>query len=934
MIGGALGGGVGETAAQMYEKFLGGRKEMSLPQIAAATIIGGLPMGKAAEGVASVGKTLLQQGAKGALMGAGASAIEDVVGKGEMPDPSRAIVGAGLGTVVGGGGALLARKLASRLLPSVTKAVEEPAPSLQSALPEHVDPAEVLASVKKGLGFAPQASAIPEARPRVGAELRSFESVKHLPENVQQDFLDILDQSSEQRRGVQPIARTQALASNKVVSTELLKPGTALNAEEIRAHAEAFASVSQEANDLIAKIGSGQGTAADTILLTQRMEQRRVAALNYSGALTETGRALNAAKFHTQGLQVMDSEMLEQLIQSPKFKGKLSDMIGAIAETKGDPQKQLDLMLKTRPTSGSDKFSSWFYNSILSSAKTPLRKTIGDTANMLTNIAVHPFAVGADVVRHAVTGAPRTISMGEIGPQVFGMLHALPKAYNEAVFILGHGYSNKDVEMFAAKGVKALESMRPEAPGGYATNFPLRNLKAPTAFFHELAYAQETTGRAYAAAKQAGMKTVAEYQKFMSDLIAGTGHESELLRASGEAYAKRATFMDPAGEMTQAWLDAKAQSSPVTKALMTFLLPIVKLPMRVLSRGLETSPAGFAMAGVREGGREGAQAIGRATLGTMALAPFVLLAANGRLSGSGPQSGPTREKLLREGWKPNSIKIGDTWVEYHLAQPYATEMAVAASMFDRFREDPPKSEQEADAAWGLAGRTLAGATRSTLDQSYFAGLSSALQAIQDPSRSGANFMRGIAQDVVPYSGAMRSITQAIDPIVRKPQGMLEDMQVIIPGMSGNVPAKLDAFGAPIIRPGGPLQRGVNPVGISPEKSDPVEELLSRTDMMVSTPRANLKDHKGQPIPMTREDKQLIEQAIGMEHKHVLEPMTSRGRVTDKQIESALRRATTLVDNRAKMLLHAKKPLTLHALAPNLTKAELDRLYALYQGQNQ
>lgn len=922
VAGGAIGTGAGETLAQIYE-FLTSGEKFRPSEIAAATAIGAIPFG----GEASILKTA----AKSAGVGALSSGIQDVVGKGEVPDVEKALLSAGVGGVLGAGGASVAkllRKPEQALAEGVTHV--HPADTVKVGPPptaEELNPEKVVEEVRGGLRQVNPTPGYdyPGVRPRTESELRSFESVKHFPEDQREAFMELLDQSGKQRREVQPIARLEAAATQRIVPLDLLKPGSTMKAEDVIAHRNAWTSITAEIQELEPKVASGAASPAELRSYQQKLDQAKVIGLNWTGATTEAARVLRVQREEAQRVALMDSEKLATLMESPKYKDDLAALAKDRLATKGDPVKELELFLKNRQPGAMKYTQAYLYNSILSGIKTPLRKTIGDAMNLMANFAIHPFAWGADIARNAITGAPREVYLGEMSHQLHGVFSAIPEAIKEMTFVLGHGYSLKNVEQFVEEGVESLDRLPTELPGGYITNFPLRNLKGVTAFFHELAYQQELRGAAYAKALQAGKRTPGQIQEFMVGLLTGTGESSSQVFEQAQKFAKRATFMDPAGPYLQAFMNMKAKAPAPVQVALTFIAPVVRLPGKVLQRGLETSPVGFMMQGARAGGREGAQALGRAAMGTMALAPFMALAAMGKISGHGPDDPRVRDALYEKGWRPNSIKIGNTWVEFHLMQPFATELAIAASAWDRFNEGP-KSDQEADDAWDAAGRALAGGAKSTLDQSYFSSLSSFLRAIQEPDRFWGTFARGLAQDVVPYSGFMRNVAQANDPVLRKPTTAVENVESIIPGLSGNVPPRLTRFGQPVIRPGGSLQRGVNPVGVSEERPDKVQQMLDELKVNLGSPSGKLTV-KGKSVHLNQDDKFALQVAQGQAHRQALEHLQDRKGVTDKMVHKVLSRATEDVDRRAASLLRRGERLTPQKL---LRKSDLDALYEAYQ----
>src|SRR5438132_2460609 len=74
----------------------------------------------------------------------------------------------------------------------------------------------------------------------------------------------------------------------------------------------------------------------------------------------------------------------------------------------------------------------------------------------------------------------------------------------------------------------------------------------------------------------------------------------------------------------------------------------------------------------------------------------------------------------------------------------------------------------------------------------------------------ARFGENVARGFVPYSAALGRAAQVADPTVRDPRNLVDYLKSGIPGLSTQVPAKLDAQGRPITRDMGPPDL-VNPL---------------------------------------------------------------------------------------------------------------------------
>jgi hypothetical protein len=581
-----------------------------------------------------------------------------------------------------------------------------------------------------------------------------------------------------------------------------------------------------------------------------------------------------------RALEFGDSALIEQAIKAPNFDGDLQRVAEAIAKAGDDPVKQLDALKALAGGTLYQRLQAGYYNSLLSGVKTHLRNFIGNSANAVANLVTPIGAVPIDVARAALTGTPREVYLRELPEGVVATFTALPQALRDFGFTLKHGYTPATVSA-AAAGV--FDAPRIEVPGGMLTNWPSRLLEASDALFRSLARNQELHMGAYAAARRTG-RPGGDLQR-MAELIAGTGAESEALRRRADEFARRAVFQEDPGAAITYLLQIKSNPAvhPAIRTAATFIAPFMRTPSNILRQGLEASPIGFTMPAAKQGGREGAQAMGRAAIGSAALLPLAYMAATGRLSGNGPTDPGERAALLEKGWQANSIKIGDRWIRFQLFQPLSVPAAAVANAFERFMEGD-RSDRAAEEA---VGQAVAGAAASLLDQSFLAGLNGLLDAISDPERNAQQFLSVFAQGLVPGSGLLRNITQAIDPVVRKPEGVREAVAAIIPGLSQTVPAKQTRFGEDVERPGGPVQRGFVVPETSQEKADPVADTLAALGISPQIPRARLQ-RRGQEIPLTREQEHVIVKAIGRVRRLRLGPVI-RSRGFQQMSEDAQRR---------------------------------------------
>ena len=73
---------------------------------------------------------------------------------------------------------------------------------------------------------------------------------------------------------------------------------------------------------------------------------------------------------------------------------------------------------------------------------------------------------------------------------------------------------------------------------------------------------------------------------------------------------------------------------------------------------------------------------GRLALGSMAIFMAGQKFLGGELHGNGPTDRTKRQTWLDAGWKPRSIKIGDTWVSYDSFEPFNQILAIVGDIGD------------------------------------------------------------------------------------------------------------------------------------------------------------------------------------------------------------------------------------------------------------
>src|SRR5262245_54803090 len=565
--------------------------------------------------------------------------------------------------------------------------------------------------------------------------------------------------------------------------------------------------------------------------------ESRVLLGNYMGARGETGRALSILKRFKYAMNAVTSDDgtgLDALIREARRAGLDPTELATTWLGLTDPLKKMQYLRSLQKPTSWDWLKGIFFSGILSGPATHMRNTIGNTTNQaLRNMAMAP-AYGWDVGRSALTGKERTIYTGEVKARATGAAVGAWQGIKDGLYVLRNGFSKRDLGTFdisrkelPSPSLKMFRKAPDQGAGSYVRqlgpnnwkgdpgwnplNYVGRALEAADQFFYSIAYNSELYARLYAHAKQQGIPE----NLWPETMVKWKASPPKKIEKAATQAALEAVFKEKGGKFVEGLTHLKAQNPG-----LDFVLPFVRTPGNLMRQGFEATPLAIFTKQFREkfkaGGRDQAEAMGRMVTGTAGLAALAYFASD-RLSGTGPKDPAERANLMRKGWKPNSVRIGGTWVPFtDILQPLSQPLFAVANAYEKYQKGDKIDPTHIAAA----------AAASLLDQSFLAGVSDLTRALTDDERYAEQFLQRWTQSTVPFSGLLRNITQAVDPVVREPEGYTQSLQSIIPGLSTRVPPKIGTLGEEVTRQGGAFTRGFSPVkpGWMPE--DPVVQKLA------------------------------------------------------------------------------------------------------------
>ena len=300
------------------------------------------------------------------------------------------------------------------------------------------------------------------------------------------------------------------------------------------------------------------------------------------------------------------------------------------------------------------------------------------------------------------------------------------------------------------------------------------------------------------------------------------------------------------------------------KLTLGVLAPFTKVPSAFLSRVIDFTPIGAIKEVALQAGKKQlnqaklVQAISEAGTGTGLIYLGAVLANEGMLTGNYPNDPKEAARWKAEGIIPNAIKVGNTYYSLNYAGPVGALFNVGKAITDATKEG-------ADAVAGA----IAGGTQlatGTLEQSFLSGISGALDAIQDPQRYAANFVKSQAGSVVPT--LLNDIGNATDEVQRQANTAGEAIISRIPGARTTLNAKSDAFGNELTQANDSVPgRLVDPLRPSKAVESPLTDELSRlkeADQFIYPTTEKTIKVNGETIKLDSDQQKSFNDGLGQE----------------------------------------------------------------------
>jgi hypothetical protein len=726
--------------------------------------------------------------------------------------------------------------------PTVTRTVEEPArPGIMPSLPREELQAAARAMTQDIIDNPLPASITPDVKqpiPSTFDSLTQADELKALIDATEKEMLVGINGSAS-AVGRVSIEETQRIAQQLAEDTGqnageffVRMQRDADNIENLSARILAYDQVTRtlaaEVRDMAHAVRSGNpGQFGSMEALKDAFENRLAAYAQVQdwlkGVRSETGRALGIMR-HSQALgQGIDVSNIANFGQGLGTAGRnvtVEELAEAVIMSGGNRKMLGRIANPTKYAQVRDALVSLFIKNILSGPTTHLVNILGNVSAALS----HPASkiIGGAMHRNTLIMREGIQQYGFMVTESLQALKMAGEAYKRGYNILDPQRSKFHENGIFPEALTASKISGGVVPDDSVTGWlangafkaidavSTRALSASDEFFKQNLYASELSARAWADGVAQGLQG-AELKAYIAEQRAAgftTAPDvgANTAKIEGNANAEAAFNVARFSTFTQNVKPGGLASSVLyitnKHPELKFAVPFVRVVSNLLeftgsmTPGIANLMTSYKQA-IARGGRDAAVARGRLAIGFSAWTMAMSMAAGGQITGAGPVKSDgspdykRRQLLEQTGWKPNSLKIGDTYVNLSRLDPYGLIFNIAATAYDKFQ-----GGMRDDKSWIDIAATMTFALAHTLgERQYLKGMADLMEALNDDTGHTFNrYLANLASSIVVPNFVRQAATVPLDPVMREARGVVESVMKRTPYLSDNLAARRMPWG--------------------------------------------------------------------------------------------------------------------------------------------
>lgn len=655
------------------------------------------------------------------------------------------------------------------------------------------------------------------------------------------------------------------------------------NAVETYKALEVLESSAKELDKLFRMVNSGTATDVDKLKLRQQISFHGLIQRGVKGIQTETARSLAVFRIPRDG----NAAIVRQVIDEYGGDAALSDLAKSYL-TLESRAAQNALVEKSMMSGVKDVWFTTYINGLLSSPVSHAKNIVSNTSFGLYQIPERLMAAfysnvlppGVRSFRALVPGSEaEKIGYDEALTMIQSLRNGIVESLDLATTAFKKNQPSDLMSKIEAQRGSALPPISSAAFGieqdkwfgkaidyyGTAVTLPGRMLMAEDEFFKGTLYRMELntlitrrSKKVYRDSLDSGMSETDALAKAEAETISLFQNPPRDLDEAAALFAQKGTFtadLPPALKNLQQTFNHPA---------LKIVVPFFKTPANIGLEVIERTPFAPLSSQWREeiakGGVYRDMALAKVTLGSAVLATFAALAGEGSITGRGPARKADRDALLRDGWQPYSLKIGDKYYSYSGMEPISALLAVAADYaeYAKHEQDASKIEEV------FLGGTY-GLYEYLKEQPYLQGVAEVAKLLgttQTGEVDGKKIVDGLVKQfggfaiggspAGAYGSLLAGIERLSDPANRDtraspelPMGVRGFVEAFnkyksrLPYFSADLPESLNLWGDATKSGTGAAYELVLPTRVTPQQFSEVDDALVRMGSPIGMPERKI-----------------------------------------------------------------------------------------------
>ena len=358
------------------------------------------------------------------------------------------------------------------------------------------------------------------------------------------------------------------------------------------------------------------------------------------------------------------------------------------------------------------------------------------------------------------------------------------------------------------------------------------------------------------AAQAQGLKFGKEQEEFIAQYLKDNPFDETRagLADAAEGFAKETTFTNDLENVGVIGTLSNTLNTLKNKGgawrTLNFVIPFLRTPTNILKFSIDRTPLGtVGMVATKAKRAEltkqvmsedpavRAQVRGKLAVSTATTAAllYYMNTNKGIITGGGPPNRDELEALRMSGWRPYSIKIGDTYYSYQRADPIATILGLFADII----EGQQYHDVEDVISQDMVALGVLSLTQNVTNKSYVKGLDTLLQLVRDPVGNFKPFAGNIVGGFAP-TFLTQVQNMADERELKETRTIFDYWLKKVPVAQATLPSRRNFLGEVITNTNSPYMTGIlNPIYFNKESSDPVDKELAGLQHGFSQPSTKL-----------------------------------------------------------------------------------------------